>query len=304
MINMKVLESAIDSSVNFVLDAPDGGKFEARYVRRCPEYFIIYLSSHSGCNKACRMCHLTSTRQTMMTEATAGDFIRQAGIVFSHYDSVVDYSHGGAGAEPLARRVNFNWMARGEPLANSKLKEHWTPLHANLTLRASWRQLAAHFHVSTIMPAGHGLENGLSWLQGDNITLYYSLYSMDRTFRKRWLPKAMPVREALSVLEHWQFMTGGDVVLHGPFIRGENDGISDVQDICHAVMESKLRVKRFNQVAYNPPNEKSCEAAPETIEKLLTEYRDWGIHTQQVPRVGLDVKASCGMFVNQAEGED
>lgn len=286
------LHSELDQSVNVVLDAPDGGKFEARYVRRCPEYFIVYISSHSGCNKACRMCHLTATGQTMFGEASCDDMIRQAGVVLAHYDEQTN-----EGVEP-AQRVNYNWMARGEPLANAQLRRRWMATRARLSLLARWRKLEARYHISTIMPAGHGLED-LSWLNGSGVTIYYSIYSTDPTFRKRWLPKALPVDEALRYLTHWQEILDGEVVLHGPFIEGENDDERTVLNIVRAVQDSGLRVKRFNHVAYNPPNDKSREAAPEVIQARLAQFADWGIPTRQVPRVGFDVKASCGMFVNQ-----
>lgn len=284
------LFSDIDASVNVVLDADDGGKFECRFVRRCDEYFIVYLSSHSGCNKACRMCHLTATGQTMFGEASPEAFIRQAGVVMAHYDDQV--IHGAK----KASRVNFNWMARGEPLSNKQLKMNWPFIRDRLALLARWRGLEPHYHISTIVPESD--VGDWSWLRGDNITVYYSIYSTDRTFRRRWLPRAAEPHMALSSLEWWQSMTGGDVVLHGPFIDHENDDYDTVARIINAVEVSGLRVKRFNHVAYNPPNDKSREADPATIAARLAQYEAAGIPARQIPRVGFDVKASCGMFVN------
>src|SRR5437588_13051932 len=55
-------KSGLDASVNW--DRPaDVGRIEARYVRRCPDYFVVYLSSQTGCAQRCRMCHLTATGQ-------------------------------------------------------------------------------------------------------------------------------------------------------------------------------------------------------------------------------------------------
>src|SRR6185312_14405072 len=102
--------SAQDASVNW--DRPaDVGRLEARYVRRCPDYFVVYLSSQTGCAQGCRMCHLTATRQTRLRDVTFGEMIDQAKTVLDHYRRE---------AAP-ARCVHFNFMARGEPLANRNL---------------------------------------------------------------------------------------------------------------------------------------------------------------------------------------
>ena len=47
-----IIKSNVDQSVNFIYPSNNIGKFEARYVRREDQYFIIYVSSQSGCDQA------------------------------------------------------------------------------------------------------------------------------------------------------------------------------------------------------------------------------------------------------------
>jgi len=81
--------------------------------RRCADYFVCYLSSHSGCNRGCEFCHLTATGQTSFQPSTINDFTSQALSVFKHYRR-----------QQPARYMHYSFMARGEPLANPHLLEH------------------------------------------------------------------------------------------------------------------------------------------------------------------------------------
>jgi 23S rRNA (adenine2503-C2)-methyltransferase len=111
MIMLKdTLFSQQDKTVNFVFD----NNIEARFVRREQKYFIIYLSSHDGCSKACRFCHLTQTKQTSFNEALLEDYIEQAKVVFEYYSKIKIL-------QGKADIVHFNFMSRGEPLSNSLL---------------------------------------------------------------------------------------------------------------------------------------------------------------------------------------
>src|SRR6188472_633182 len=95
-------KSALDASVNW--DRPaDVGRVEARYVRRCPDYFVVYLSSQTGCAQGCRMCHLTATGQTRLRDVSPDEIIEQVDTVLDHYRRNA----------PPARSVHFNFMARG-----------------------------------------------------------------------------------------------------------------------------------------------------------------------------------------------
>jgi adenine C2-methylase RlmN of 23S rRNA A2503 and tRNA A37 len=279
--------SAHDASVNWVRRA-DVGAIEARFVRRRSDRVVVYLSSQTGCRQACRMCHLTATGQTALRDVTFDELVEQAEVVLAHY----------LGVEP-ARVVHFNFMARGEPLLNPVLATRSAELFERLGQLADAHGLAPRFLVSTILP--RGLERPLEDMF-DRIhpELYYSLYSTDEAFRRRWLPRAQPVGDALDQLARWQQRTGKAVKIHFAFIRDLNDSEASVHAICDALDARGLRAG-VNIVRYNPPTPDHGSEPDEAVlarNAELFRVRLPGARVQLVPRVGPDVHASCGMFVD------
>lgn len=283
-----VLPSSLDASVNWVTEGDFPGKIEARYVRRCRNYFICYLSSQTGCDKACRMCHLTQTGQTRMVDVDLDDYFRQAADVLAHYDT----------QEP-AEIVHFNFMARGEVFANPNVREHGDELIDGLAEMAVARNLVPRFKFSTIMPEELCEIELAKLFPRHNPDIYYSLYSVNPAFRRRWLPKALPAELALAKLARYQDVTRKIPVIHFAFIEGENDSAEDVEAICEAINAAGLRVD-INVVAYNPFSpQQGREPAANVIERNARIFGALlpGAEVKLVNRVGFDVKASCGMFV-------
>ena len=286
---LNVLRSEIDASVNFVRRAPSVGFFESRYVRRCDQYFICYLSSQSGCNRGCRFCHLTTTGQTTSIDARRQCFVLQAESVLEHYE---------ASSQP-ARYVHFNFMARGEPLANVNMIDDADSIMGSLGEAARARGLPSLFNVSTIMPLTlrRSLIDVFKYVHP---TIYYSLYSIDDSFngfRHSWMPGAMSVEPALELLREYQEFSRTTIKVHYAFIAGQNDDVTSVNDVCAALNE-KLPGCTLNVVRYNPPDENSRESDDRTIERNVSIIKDRLISgcVNVIPRVGTDVHASCGTF--------
>lgn len=288
----RVLTSELDASVNFVTyrELGEGAALEARYVRRSDDYFIVYLSSQTGCRKACRFCHLTQTGQTDDTDATIGEILAQADEVLAHYDRL----------EEPARSVHFNFMARGEVFANDKIRcGRAGELIAGLNEKAITRGLVPRVKLSTIMPTEMADLELAELFAGHCPDIYYSLYSTDPQFRRRWMPKALPVDVALGKLVRYQELTRKIPVLHWAMIEGENDDISTIERICEAVNEAGLRCD-FNIVRYNPFSDGQGAEPPVKVLERNAELLRAGVpgsYCKIVGRVGFDVKASCGMFV-------
>ena len=308
---VKVLKSEEDRSVNFIF----ANGQEARYVRRTDDYFIVYISSHNGCNRACRMCHLTQTGQTDMVSATIDEMVLQASVVLAHYQREVE-----AGNQPPAQKVHFNWMARGEPFMNEDLIWKWEELSTRLKSLARAALVLfdpeVKFKISTIIPmetydtnfvvqrmtANKELHRKLKELMSGTTKpeIYYSLYSIDIGFRKRWLPKSHFPIEALEVLTNSQRELDFDVTLHWAYIEGENDSEDDTQTIKNLINLTGLKAK-FNLVRYNPYSPDQCKEPPEEIlqrnfQEISSVMKRPG--SRIVPRVGPDVAAACGTFIN------
>lgn len=281
-------KSMHDASVNW--DRPaDVGRLEARYVRRCEDYFVVYLSSQTGCAQACRMCHLTATGQTRLRDATFDELTEQAATVLAHYRR----------EGPPARVVHFNFMARGEPLASRVILSRGDELLGELSRMAVAVGLRPRHLVSTIYPLSLGDRILEDVFVTHHPELHYSIYSMSERFRRRWLPKAMPAPVALDRLTSWQRGTQKIVTLHHAYIAGENDDEGDVHAICDALEERKLIV-HVNIVRYNPHDRArhGVEPPEDVIQRNAAIYRERlpSSRVAVIPRVGFDVAASCGMF--------
>ena len=276
---MKILQ-AKDGSKNFIWDYGPGRALEARYVVREEGELICYLSSQTACARACKMCHLTRTGQVHPTDANLDDFLRQA-------TTVLDEAKEGE-----FWTVSYNFMARGEPMDNAWVEND---LLQELGKLAMDRGMIPRFKISTIMPD----EENLSLVQRFPVIhpdIYYSFYSTCPKFRKKWLPKAADFRLALDSLKQWQDFSHKIPRIHFALIRGQNDAEFDIHDLVKAIQDAHLRVD-YNIVRYNPYDELSREGNWERTRDIITALEPLS-KVQVIQRVGLEAKASCGMFVS------
>jgi hypothetical protein len=84
--------------------------------------------------------------------------------------------------------------------------------------------------------------------------------------------------------------------LHWALIAGENDNIIQVEKTCDDIINCGLQGVRINIIRYNPPNEKSTEGNMRIANYIFGRIPNPA--SKVVERVGLDVAASCGMFMN------
>lgn len=283
------LKSEQDDTVNFIFDGNYPGKMEARYVRRKDYYFACYLSSQTGCNQACKMCHLTATGQFQFENVDLDGYIEQA-------EKVIDYY---LKQNRPAKVIHYNFMSRGEALNNPYLVEPGSYNVLEGLAKLSWKHgLHPRFNISTIMPKQFkgDLLDSFPIIYPD---FYYSIYSTNPSFRKEWLRNAQPVEDALAKFYEWQEVTKKIVKLHWAFIAGENDREEDVIDLCHTIKNSGLKCD-INIVRYNPHSEEYGEESNAMVFdrnlKLMQQNLPTNTKIDIIPRVGFDVFGSCGTF--------
>lgn len=279
----EIHKSKLDNSVNFVHKHSETEFLEARFVQRNDYYFTLYLSSFYGCNKGCKFCWLTSNKHLSNKEASVSDFLHQARYVFYYLKS-----------SPTPT-MNYTFMARGEPLANTSILTNYRDVHGWLAHTARHYSAIPRFHISTIIPKEVKDLDLYDIFQGYDPTLYYSFYSVEKDFRKKWLPAAIDYDLALQKLKKYQYSSNKIVNIHFAFIKDENDSEQNVLGVCKAIKKHKLQTK-WNIVRYNP-NDSTVES-PHIDRSIEIIKNTLDVEVNLKKRVGFDVHASCGMFVS------
>ena len=111
----------------------------------------------------------------------------------------------------------------------------------------------------------------------------------------------MPYQRSLELLKEWQDYNGKIPKIHFAFIKGENDKEEDMINIANAINEVGLKVN-INIVRYNPYSLKYGEESDEITINRNTKILNELLKPESiriVPKVGFDVKASCGMFIEK-----
>lgn len=305
---MSKLESKHDDSVNFLFKHPPEtkGMLEARYViKRNPNVrggsrVAAYISSHFGCTMGCKFCHLTAQNQTNFVHATPRMMMQQLHAVLTHHHHQFAHTTQTRPTPLDVQRLNVNFMARGEPLANKYIRSEYPSIFSDMSDYADKCDLKLKVNISTILPSLLAAKpNWYETFKHSPVTLYWSLYSVDLDWRKRWMPNALPPKAALTHLQNFQLHTGHNIVIHFPLIDGENATDARIRDTGDFLRHSNLRAK-LNIVRFNPPKGAvQKEVAPATLQRYFVELNEALGSPQEsyiVPRVGRDVSASCGTF--------
>lgn len=241
------------------------------------------------------MCHLTATNQRSFKPVGKAEYVQQLDVLLKHHDSHTPSS-------ATVRPVYINLMARGEPLANRELTHGFANIFQAWNNMCATRGLTLFVNVSTIVPT---VAENLAIFPmfgkefSPSVRLYYSMYSLSPTFRRKWLPNAMDPFRAMDMLRDIEMRTKVPITFHWPLIRGENDGDEDIEEIVAAIAARRFE-GRYHLVRFNPPPGSQYQEPPsdrlEAVLRRMSKAFPDPKKSKMIPRVGEDVHASCGTF--------
>lgn len=299
-----VLKSADGVTRNYVMEYPHLKQIiEARYVRRHPTYISSYLSSHTGCRMSCQMCWLTKTGQADFHHSTIETYGYQLNTVLSNIQE-------SAGTDKSKIRINVNFMAKGECMANKYVVKQYQELYDHLQDVSTQNGYGKiKMNLSSIYPNVLRPYRLSEIFRDRPVNFYYSIYTLDPVWRKKNMPNAMDPEFALSALRELQGNhKSNTVVFHCAFIKNSNDSIESVERMAEKIKSYDFPRTKFNLVRYNPPpNDNSTEADLDRLNhifEIMNGAVTNKVETQKsriIERVGPDVYTSCGMFTHNID---
>ncbi|MFO0845428.1 MAG: hypothetical protein U0797_24095 [Gemmataceae bacterium] len=263
----------------------DVGRLEYRYVRRGPDYFVVYLSSQTGCAPGLPHVPPDGDRPDALRDATLGRLVGQAKTVLDHYRRE---------AQPARTVTSTSWPAAGRwparrcwPTPTELLGEFVAAGHRGPAAAARSRpSCRGRF-------GGRPLENVFVTHHPD---IYYSIYSM--TSGSAAGCRRRRPREGLDRLASWQRALQGRLRCTTPTSPARTTP-GDVHALCDALGGRGLMV-HVNIVRHNPfdPARHGVGPPEEVIQRSAAVYRARlpNARVSVIARVGFDVAASCGMF--------
>lgn len=271
-------QSAIDGTVKYLFEMPDGQRIES-VLMRYKHGNSICISTQAGCRMGCKFC--ASTLGGKIRDLSAGEILSQVLSVM----------------RDIGERIsNIVLMGIGEPLDNYDnvikfLKLVGSPDGVNIGYR--------HISLSTC-----GVVPGIYALAKEEfpITLSISLHSTNDEERSELMPvnRKWGIDELLCACRSYFDTTGRRISFEYTLISGKNDDLPHARDL------AKLLKKYFgnlpchvNLIPVNPVKERGFDHGnTREINAFCDKLNSLGINATVRRHLGGDIDASCGQLRN------
>ena len=275
--------SAIDPFVKYLVEAPDGARFETvRIPLEHPGRFTACVSSQVGCALACAFC--ATGRLGLSRNLAAGEIVEQVRVVRARLQQ--GRVHGGV------------FQGMGEPMAN---------LDAVLdAIAVRTEPCAQGIDARAITVCTSGLPGGIVRLAREQpkVRLGVSIGSAIAARRLPLMPitKAHALDDVLAAAEEHARITGLSPMWAVTLLAGVNDSDDDARalaDRARAFEAATGRRPRLSIIAYNTLGDDD----PFQRSPRESEFRAaLGLPSHRRYSGGSDVGAACGQLVADASG--
>ena len=125
--------------------------------------------------------------------------------------------------------------------------------------------------------------------------MFYSVHSAKQETRDKMVPRALPVAQAVELLQRFRTPGGPNLMLHQLFIEDLNDSEDEVSALLHLLKQEfpgiELRILRYNFCDRSPHREWSN--IDYAISRIASEHKALKVQTS----AGKEVAAACGQFL-------
>ncbi len=269
---LKRQESAIDGTIKFLWQLPDGESVET-VLMRYKHGNSVCISSQVGCKRGCAFC--ASTIGGVVRDLTASEILEE----------VIR-----TGIEAEAEISNIVLMGIGEPLDNYdnvvrflRLVNH--PDGANIGMR--------HISLSTC-----GVVEGIDKLAELNLqlTLSVSLHAPDDETRSKLMPvnRIYGIDALYAACERYFKKTGRRISFEYAMVRDTNDTPEHAKILARRLNGTGAHI---NLIRLNYVSERGLQPSTEkTIREFEKSLADSGLAVTIRRRLGSDIDAACGQL--------
>jgi 23S rRNA (adenine2503-C2)-methyltransferase len=287
--------SAIDPFVKYLVEAPDGARFET--VRIPLEHagrFTVCVSSQVGCALACAFC--ATGRLGLSRNLAAWEIVEQVRVVRARLTPIVP-GDGLAPARGGARIHGVVFQGMGEPMANL---DHVLEAIAVLT-----EPCALGIDARGITVCTSGLPGGIVRLAREqpNVRLGISIGSAIAERRLPIMPitKAHSLDDVLAAAAEHARLTGLSPMWAVTLLAGVNDSDDDARALAERARtfeQQTGRRPRISIIPYNALGDDVFARSPREAEFRAA----LGLPSHRRYSGGSDVGAACGQLVADASG--
>lgn len=259
----------IKESISFIKNFGNS-IIETICVRHRRNIISVYLSSHNGSRRETGW--LTVSDQSKITNVEPDLYNDQLRTVLNYVNAGIQNRNNILNDKT---RVDINFMAYGEPLANKFILNNYAEVSTDLdSIVKSYGYSDTRINISTMLPlvcyGGILSENALiSSFCNRNVLLkpriYYSLYSLSDDFRKNWIPLALPWQIGLVMLKEYQYVSDMPITIHFPLIKNNNDERHDYHSMASILEGFRFNKLRLETFEYNYDDSNGNYSAPDDI---------------------------------------